>query len=83
MTRIPLARIGAQGLQKLVKSMKTQVKIVKEKQRIVPAGSSSEMESLTFNFPYTLIPQYKWGKKAKVCFQMKQRTIRSVTRLYT
>lgn len=68
MTRTPLARIGrigAQGFQKFVKSMKTQVKIVKEKQRIVPGGSSREMESLTFNFSDTLIPQYKWGRRQR------------------
>lgn len=41
-TGTPLARVGAWGLEKLVKRMKMPVKIIKQKPRIVPGGSSSE-----------------------------------------
>lgn len=40
--KIPLTSVGAWGWEKLAKSMKTGVKIIEEKLRIVPGGSFRE-----------------------------------------
>ena len=67
------------GIRKLVKNTKMQVKIVKQKHRIISGRRFRKtfqwtLKSLAFNFPYTFIPQYKRGKKATKDFNMIQRT---------